>query len=176
MTTALAESFGDDSPDARARAAWRHSPHLLRIAKRILQDPDLAHDAVQEALCTLAAAPRAPENVLAWLLRAVVHRSLHLRRSELRRRKWEERGGLDWARSCAMCGADQEIERAEQRNLLDEALARLSEEQRLILALREVEELDYEAIASQLRVPVGTVRSRLNRARAALRGELGRYP
>ena len=49
------------------------------------------------------------------------------------------------------------------------ALARLPEEQRAVVALREWEGLDYEEIAAIEGVPVGTVRSRLARARAALR-------
>lgn len=73
-----------------------------------------------------------------------------------------------------MCGPEDELERAELRNLLDQALASLREEQRLVLVLREIEGLDYEAIAAQLDVPIGTVRSRLNRARAALREEIER--
>jgi RNA polymerase sigma-70 factor (ECF subfamily) len=53
-----------------------------------------------------------------------------------------------------------------------EALARLSEEHRAILILRELDELDYDAIAAALELPVGTVRSRLHRARLQLKAEL----
>jgi RNA polymerase sigma-70 factor (ECF subfamily) len=52
------------------------------------------------------------------------------------------------------------------------ALARLSEEHRAILILREMDELDYDAIAAALELPVGTVRSRLHRARLQLKAEL----
>lgn len=159
--------------DAAQRAAHAHLPRMLSVATRILGDSDLAHDAVQEALLTLWLAPRVPENLRAWLIRAVVHRSLHARRGEQRRRKWEERAGAEWAEACPLCEPDRDLERAEARNLLDRALAQLTEEQRLVLALRETEGLDYEAIAARLGVPIGTVRSRLNRARAALREELG---
>lgn len=52
------------------------------------------------------------------------------------------------------------------------ALSRLSEEHRAILILREMDELDYDAIAEALELPVGTVRSRLHRARLQLKTEL----
>lgn len=52
------------------------------------------------------------------------------------------------------------------------ALARISEEHRVILILREMDELDYDAIAEALELPVGTVRSRLHRARLQLKTEL----
>ena len=52
------------------------------------------------------------------------------------------------------------------------ALDRLSEEHRAILVLREIDDLDYEAIAEVLNIPVGTVRSRLHRARLQLKEQL----
>jgi RNA polymerase sigma-70 factor, ECF subfamily len=54
------------------------------------------------------------------------------------------------------------------RDLIDRAMADLPESLREPLRLREVEGLDYEEIGRVLGVPVGTVRSRLSRARAAL--------
>ncbi len=61
------------------------------------------------------------------------------------------------------------IEKQEEAVQLYEALDRLSSEHRSILVLREMEELDYDAIAEILELPVGTVRSRLHRARIRLR-------
>jgi RNA polymerase sigma-70 factor, ECF subfamily len=61
------------------------------------------------------------------------------------------------------------IEREESRRRVAAALLRISPEQRAILVLRDARGLDYEQIAEVLDVPVGTVKSRLFRARAALR-------
>lgn len=61
------------------------------------------------------------------------------------------------------------IEKREEAVQLYDALDRLSSEHRSILVLREMEELDYDAIAEILDLPVGTVRSRLHRARIRLR-------
>lgn len=52
------------------------------------------------------------------------------------------------------------------------ALATLSEEHRAVLVLREMEDCDYDTIADVLEIPVGTVRSRLSRARSVLRDRL----
>lgn len=60
------------------------------------------------------------------------------------------------------------LEEAERRELLRRAMARLSEEHRSIIVLRHMEECSYEDIAQILEISVGTVRSRLHRARAAL--------
>jgi RNA polymerase sigma factor (sigma-70 family) len=60
------------------------------------------------------------------------------------------------------------IRRDEQR-LLQRLMSALPEEHREVLVLREIEELDYRQIATVVSVPIGTVMSRLARARAALR-------
>lgn len=57
-------------------------------------------------------------------------------------------------------------------NLLDEAMDELPEEQRTSLVLRELEGLSYEEIAEQMHCPVGTVRSRIHRARDAIAAAL----
>jgi RNA polymerase sigma-70 factor (ECF subfamily) len=64
--------------------------------------------------------------------------------------------------------------RAERACQIQAALQRLSEEYRAVLVLREVEDFDYETIARVLNISVGTVRSRLHRARALLREQLRR--
>ena len=64
------------------------------------------------------------------------------------------------------------VEHAERRRDVIAALNRLEPEVRALLVLRDVQDLDYEQIGQVLGVPVGTVKSRLFRARAALREEL----
>jgi len=64
---------------------------------------------------------------------------------------------------------DAELIRQDKRNLLSAAMDQLSEEHRAILVLREMNESSYEEIAEILTLSIGTVRSRLNRARKQLR-------
>jgi RNA polymerase sigma-70 factor, ECF subfamily len=61
------------------------------------------------------------------------------------------------------------VERGEMVSMVDDALARLAEEQRMLLWLREVEGHSYAELAEILAIPLGTVRSRLFAAREALR-------
>ena len=65
---------------------------------------------------------------------------------------------------------DEDVERAlVRRDAIDRALATLSPDLRLVITLRDVEGLDYREIAAALGVPIGTVESRLFRARQRLR-------
>ena len=145
-----------------------HIPVVRATARRILGDGDDAADAVQEALIALWQIGSVPDYLRPWLIRAVVHRSLHSRRSRMRRARWENLGGGS-VMSCAFCDPEQEIEIRKLLDVLENALSVLSVEQRRVFELRDLKGLEYREIATQLGVPVGTVRSRLNRARARLR-------
>jgi RNA polymerase sigma-70 factor (ECF subfamily) len=159
-------------PQRFVRALREQHAGLGRAARRILRCPDAAHDAVQEALITLWLHPPDHAHERAWLLRTVVHRSLHERRTQQRRRRWEGAAVEALLGECPLCTPQRELEQREIGALLDQALAALPEPYRAPFLLREVEGWDYTRIASALAIPIGTVRSRLNRARAALRARV----
>jgi len=66
--------------------------------------------------------------------------------------------------------------RRDEEQTLNRLLSTMSEEQREILVLREIEEMGYREIAAIVNVPIGTVMSRLARARAALKARWLREP
>lgn len=173
-----APSRGSSDPESRSRPtdlgtiAEPHLALLRRIALRILGCPEQAQDAVQDALCALWQLHGRPPEIRGWLVRTVVHRSLHRRRSEGRRRRWEERAALDGGNDCPICSPEDELDRRQTLSALEAALESLSSEHRVVLALRAAG-LEYDEIASELGLPVGTIRSRLNRARRALRQRMG---
>ncbi len=98
-----------------------------------------------------------------WLYRLAVNESLqHLRR----RRRWPDHL-LDWDPV-----DDGDLTDLDNRDALEVALSRIEPDLRAIFLLREVEELSYRDIATALEIPEGTVGSRLNRARRALRQQM----
>lgn len=146
-----------------------HLPASHQLARRILKCPDRAADAVQEALLALWSLAEEPPVPRAWLLRAVRHRALHFRRSAQRAARRERRAAISEAHAedplrCALC--------REHLEAIEAACLDLPPEVRELLALRSEAELDYAALAQRVGLPVGTVRSRLSRARAALRERL----
>ena len=70
---------------------------------------------------------------------------------------------------------DAALERSELESALARAIAELPEERRIVVVLRDIEGLGYEEIARVLDLELGTVRSRLHRARADLKGKLERF-
>jgi RNA polymerase sigma-70 factor, ECF subfamily len=77
----------------------------------------------------------------------------------------------DWLPS-GDSGPAEEMEKRESQQLVRQAMSQLDDEQRAILSLREYQGMDYADIATTLEVAVGTVRSRLHRARLELRNLL----
>jgi RNA polymerase sigma-70 factor (ECF subfamily) len=147
---------------------------LIALARRILRSDDLALDAVQEALLSLWREADYPPNPRAWLVRAVVHRSLHLMRSRSRRRRHEARACLGRPEASDRDDPVHVIQSEDVVGKMREAFSEIAPDYREVLELRAVEELDYDAIARALRIPIGTVRSRLNRSRKAFREVLRR--
>jgi RNA polymerase sigma factor (sigma-70 family) len=147
-----------------------HLPRIRSVARRLLGCDHLALDAVQEALVALWREPHEPIDPAGWLVRAVVHRSKHLRRSVRRRRHHEHAASV----ACELHrGCDNPLHTAYAHELgaqIEMALANLPAEQRTAMQLTLDTGMGYEAIAQRLGWPLGTVRSRLHRARLALQG------
>lgn len=151
------------------------APHLARahaVGRRLLGCDHLAADAVQEALVALWHDGVVPIDPRGWLVRAVVHRARHLRRTLQRRARHEHTASLH----CALHrGCDNPLHQAAAHELgerLDRATGSLPREQRAAFELFERGGHDYVSIAGRLGVPEGTVRSRLHRARATLQQAL----
>jgi RNA polymerase sigma-70 factor (ECF subfamily) len=187
-SNAEADPARDAELVARARAGdraafdelvVRHEDRVYNMALRMLGQPDDALDLAQEVFL---AAYRALDGFEAkaafstWLYRVTVNRC----RDELRRRATVKHTrprplSVDAdppdPPAHGASPADLAVAR-ESEALVAAAIAELPEEAREALVLRDVEGLAYEEIASVLDVPVGTVRSRLNRARTLLRDRL----
>jgi RNA polymerase sigma-70 factor (ECF subfamily) len=154
-------------------------PHLdaaYNLARWLLRDPVAAEDAVQDALLralTYFASFRGG-NPRAWLLQIVRNVALDRLAAAARAREVPLVAFNDADETAVAEPADPAddpeaaLSRAQDRAALDAALAALPVELRECLVLRELEEMSYRDIAQVTGVPVGTVMSRLWRARRAL--------
>lgn len=145
-------------------------PRLRRYARYLARDVDQADDLVQDCLTRAIAkidSWQPGTNLRAWLF--VILRNAYI--SEVRRSSRMPFGTSDAEddfRLVVSGGQEASLELLEVREALDS----LSIEHREVLHLVAVEGLKYEEAAEILEVPVGTVRSRLSRARSALRVRL----
>lgn len=170
----------DTDPRDRQRFEQVALPHLdaaYNLARWLTRDDHDAQDVVQDA-CLRAlrhVAGFRGEQARAWLLQIVRHAAFDW----LRANRPAELLALDaldeadpvLAAPAADEPAAQAIRQADRR-ALNAALAALPVVFREVLVLREMEELSYKAIAGIVEVPVGTVMSRLSRARALMRAAL----
>ena len=155
--------------DAFASLATGAYGRLHRTARLILRREDLASDAVQEALTSAwlhIRAVRDPERFDAWLNRLIV-RACH---QELRRVK---RGLIEIrVDGIEPAGVDDSTATLADRDQLERGFVRLSAEHRAVLVVHHYLGLPDTEAATALDVPVGTYKSRLNRAHQALRAAL----
>ena len=149
------------------------------LANRILNDPDAAADATQDAFISAFKAMRRFRggSFKAWILRIVTNACY----DQLRRKKRRPTDSLDdlpveqdhvhYLRDPNE-KPDEALERQELNILLQEGIQSLPEDQRLVLVLSDVQGLSYQEVAEVAGVALGTVKSRLSRGRARLRDYL----
>lgn len=113
-----------------------------------------------------------PDDFSAWLVHAVVHRSLHLRRTDERRRRHESHACTARADRCGDDPAEI-YEAADLMESIEAAIRALPAPFAAVLAERYASGDQPSVIARRLGIPVGTVRSRLSRARKLLVERLG---
>lgn len=181
----LLEGIRRGDAEAFDTLAREQAPRMFRLALRLCGRREEAEDLVQETLVRALPVLKRFEGraqLSTYLLRALSNQWKNRLRSRKRSRL------VDWFRAAR--GRDREtfvepdpvdarpsplerLEQAERARRVRDEVARLAPDRRLVLLLREVEELSYEEIASMVGVPIGTVRSRLARAREDLRRALG---
>ena len=148
----------------------RHQAVAVRVATLVAGPAD-AEDAVQEAFVRAYGALarfRVGEPFRPWILRIVVNQSRNRRRSASRRAQLAVRVAVRASGDAAPSPEGAAIA-GNDRQVLFDALGRLPDRERLVIACRYLAELSESETAAALGIPVGTVKSRLARGLARLR-------
>ena len=151
----------------------RHQRRLLGLLAHACGSRDEAEDLAQEAFARAFNKLHlyaGQAQFYTWLCRI----AMNLLASDRRRKRLEnqsKREGFEAASNSVglYANVEKELERTEMQQCVQAAIAMLDEEKRTVLLMRDFDGLDYEAIAQVLEIPVGTVRSRLHRARLELK-------
>ena len=144
----------------------RYRSRVVRLATHILRRPDEAEDVAQEALVralTQIKTYRGDAPFATWLLRIATRTCIDHTRRQTRRKEV----AFEDTFSEAYTSTSGQV--LDARLLVSSLLDELTPPLRAALVLRELEELSYEEIATLLKIPVGTVRSRLSAARTRFR-------
>ena len=169
----LVQRFGArGDPRAFESLLRRHGPMVWGVCRRLLACEQDAEDVFQATFLVLtrkAATLRRRESVAAWL-HGVAHRLAARARADAHKRKARERG----ARARPAPDALAEITGRELRAVLDEELARLPERLRAPVLLCFLQGATRDEAARRLGLPLGTLKSRLERGRQLLRARLAR--
>jgi RNA polymerase sigma-70 factor (ECF subfamily) len=154
----------------------RHQDRLFNTVLRLLDHPEDARDVVQEAFLHAYQSLhsfKGDARFFTWLYRIAVNTAISFKRKRrlvLRLQPTGDgSGSIDPLDPNEANRPGYAIEMAEQEKRVHEALGRLSSEHRSVLILKDMEGLKYEEMADILQVPIGTIRSRLHRARLELR-------
>ncbi|MEM9069678.1 MAG: sigma-70 family RNA polymerase sigma factor [Myxococcota bacterium] len=177
--------FGKSTQKRREfeQEALPYLDNLYATALRLTRSPSDAEDLVQD---TLLKAYRfydrfeAGTNMKAWLLRILTNTFINRYRRKVRERKifdgaFAQPVGEGVMSRAAMRGLSRPVEDAQRRILAEEiqkAIDDLPEDYRMMILLADVEELAYKEIADVVGCPIGTVMSRLHRARKVLQKKL----
>lgn len=165
----------------------KHATAVYNLALRLTGNPadaeDLAQDALLRALRSLSGF-RGDSSIATWLYRVTVNTWKNRVRSESRRGSdktasleafvSEDHGGEPPFKADDP-PLDAPLEAQERERAVQRALLELDEESLTVVLLRDMEGLSYDEIAKAIEAPEGTVKSRLSRAREALKEKLKKF-
>jgi RNA polymerase sigma factor (sigma-70 family) len=165
-----------DHPDCFADLFRRHAAGIARyVARRIGQDAadDVVADTFLAAFANRGKYQSSQPDARPWLYGIATNLTGRHRRAEIRQYRAYARTGVDPVTEPFTEQVDARVSASAARRALAAALAKLPAGQRDALLLVAWGQLTYEQAALALSVPVGTVRSRLSRARSTIRWALG---
>jgi RNA polymerase sigma-70 factor (ECF subfamily) len=169
--------------DAFSHVVRSYGDRVYNLVLRLVGSPSEAEDIAQEVFVTVFKSIetyRGEAKLSTWILRIAANHAKNRIKYLSRRRttSQELRDGTDATEMADEGKAPMQahfeapdvlLEAVETEQLLQGAIAKLEEEQRLLVVLRDVEELSYDEIVEITGLPEGTVKSRLHRARMALK-------
>lgn len=176
----LAGLFASGDPLAVRVLTSRNNRRLFRVAWSVLKDHSEAEDVVQATYLRAFTAISSFEGrsaLTTWLVRIALNEALERKRSARREQEYLDGSSvilLQAYREKLMRGSDNgsnpldEAGREQLRKILEEAIARLPENYRIVFVLREIEQMSVSEVAEALGIPEGTVKTRFLRGRKML--------
>ena len=163
-------------PQAFGGLVQRYQDRLYNTVYRLVDNQEDAFDVVQETFInayTSLANFKGDSQFFTWLYRIAINTAISHKRKQRGTLSIDAgrngEAGMEPHDGSETSRPGHAMERAEEEKRIQKALSQLSPEHRVVLVLKDMDEMKYEQIAETLGVPIGTVRSRLHRARQELR-------
>jgi len=160
----------------------RFQGRVINLVSRVLNDREVSDDLAQEVFVRVYVHRRnyrRGSKFSTWLFTIAANLAKNEIRRRVRRRNWFSLDALqEMVNDSAIQladpkeGQDVELQRAQLKQAIGRAIAAVPEKYRVALVLRDLEGFPYEEIGEMLKIPGGTVRSRINRARGILKRKL----
>lgn len=154
----------------------RYQNRLFNTVFRLLDHAEDARDVVQDSFLNAYQALdsfKGDSLFFTWLYRIAVNSAISFKRKHRGARRLGladmDGGGLEPHDPSEISQPDRVLQLADEEKRIHAALAKLSAEHRAVLVMKDIDGMKYEEMAEVLNVPVGTIRSRLHRARMDLR-------
>lgn len=163
--------------DAFAILVRRYQDRLYNTVLRVVDNHEDAWDVVQESFLNAyqsLASFKGDAEFFTWLYRIAFNAAVSQKRKKratisLEQARTHDGKSVDPADDSEQCKPSDALERHEEHTAVHRALAQLSVEHRSVLIMKDLDGMKYEEIAEIMDIPIGTVRSRLHRARLELR-------
>ena len=169
----------EDDERAFTELARRYQARVINLISRLLNDRESSDDLAQEVFVRVFVHRRnyrRGSKFSTWIFTIAANLAKNEIRRRVRRRSWTSLEALtELLRDASTVLADRReladvsLERKQLQEVVGRAIASVPEKYRVALVFRDIEGMAYEEIAAILRVPGGTVRSRINRARLMLK-------
>jgi RNA polymerase sigma-70 factor, ECF subfamily len=154
----------------------RYQDRLFNTVVRLVDNAEDARDVVQDAFLHAYQSLHSFKGdslFFTWLYRIAVNTAISMKRKQRvvyrMQPAGDEKGRIDPLDPSEASRPGHALEMAEEERRVHDALAKLSVEHRAVLVMKDMEGMKYEEMAEMLAVPVGTIRSRLHRARLEIR-------
>lgn len=159
----------------------QYSKAVIRTCYSFVQNAEDAEDITQDVFIEVYRSIRsfrADADLKTWLYRIAINKSLDYLRKQKRKKRLADLRGLIWlkkVRNSTETSPHQQLEKAEQKAILQHHIALLPENQRIAIVLSQYDKLSNKQIAEIMDTSVSAVESLLHRARANLHKHLKKY-
>jgi RNA polymerase sigma-70 factor, ECF subfamily len=174
----LAQAFQQGDAQAFNKLVNLYQEKIFNLAYRYVKDQEEAKDLTQDIFVSIyRSLPtlKEPSKFSSWLYQIAINHCRN-RYRRLQRRGFFDKQSIDDEESSLQLSSgeslEKNIEQQETTDILMAELAKMSETEKEILILRDLQGLSYDEISASLDIPLGTVKSKLNRARLALKNRL----